>query len=68
MGLYEFNDKQLDRLSEFLSNASLLMVATLVLPNIFGITQPKMEELIPGLIISFLLLLGSLFLIRRSYD
>ena len=45
----EFNDKQLDRLSEFLSNTSLLSLASLVFPNLFRIDKPNMLDLKLGL-------------------
>lgn len=41
----QLNKKQLDRLSEFLSNFSLLIIATLVLPNIIGDDKPNMNNL-----------------------
>ena len=45
MDLYELNDKQLNRLSEYLSNFSLIIIASLVLPNIFGVDKLNMTEL-----------------------
>lgn len=62
----ELNDKQLDRLSEFLSNFSLLIVATLVLPNIFGVDRPNIFELRLGLIGSGSMLIASLILLRQE--
>lgn len=61
----ELNDKQLDRLSEFLSNFSLLIVASLVLPNIFGTSGPDITELVAGIILTMLLLLTSMVIIRK---
>lgn len=63
----ELNDKQLDRLSEFLSNTSLLSLASLVFPNIFGIDRPNMLDLTLGLGMTAGFLLASLVLIRK-YD
>ncbi len=61
----ELNDKQLDRLSEFLSNFSILTLATLVLPNIFGVDRPNIDELKLGLEIAITSLFASLFIIRK---
>lgn len=62
----EFNDRQLDRLSEFSSNFSLLILATLVLPNIFGVDRPKMIDLILGLILATGLFIVSIMLIKKG--
>ncbi len=62
----EFNDKQLDRISEFLSNLSLLIIATLILPNIFGVNRPDMNALTSGIILTIMFLLASMILIRKS--
>lgn len=64
MEIPELNDKQLDRLSEFLSNFSPLIVATLVLPNIFGVDRPNIFELRLGLIGSGSMVLASLILLK----
>lgn len=64
----ELNDKQLDRFSEFLSNFSLLAVASLVIPNIFGVDKPNPNELILGLMLSGAMLLVSLVLLRSESD
>ncbi|OGE64762.1 hypothetical protein A3I48_00020 [Candidatus Daviesbacteria bacterium RIFCSPLOWO2_02_FULL_36_7] len=64
----EFNDKQLDRLSEFLSNTSLLSLASLVFPNLFRIDKPNMLDLTLGLGMTAGFLLASLILIRKIYD
>ncbi|OGE14060.1 hypothetical protein A2111_00940 [Candidatus Daviesbacteria bacterium GWA1_38_6] len=61
----ELNNKQLDRFSEFLSNFALLIVATLILPNLFGIETPNMVELNRGITLAGGLLILSLVLIRR---
>ena len=62
------NDKQLDRLSEFLSNLSLLVIATLVLPNIFGTGQPDNNNLISGFALTILLLSISMILVKTDYE
>ena len=64
----ELNDKQLNRLSEYLSNFSLLIVATIVLPNIFGIDRPNIIEVRWGIILTILLLIASMTLLRNKYD
>jgi len=61
----ELNNKQLDRLSEFLANFSLLLIATLVLPNLFGVNMPNMVELNRGILIALASLIISLVLIKR---
>lgn len=62
----ELNDKQLNRLSEFLANLSILIVASLILPNIFGVEKPDTNDLISGLALTTLLLSISMILIRRN--
>ena len=62
----ELNDKQLDRLSEFLSNLSLLIVATLILPNIFGGGKPNTNDLMSGVALTMLLLSISMIIIRKN--
>lgn len=62
----ELNDKQLDRLSEFLSNFSLLIVATLVLPNIFALGRQNTGDLLSGVALTILLLSISMILIRKN--
>lgn len=64
----ELNDKQLDRVSEFLSNLALLVIASLIIPNLVKIDKPNSIELILGLMSAVILLLGSLILIRKDYD
>lgn len=64
----ELNDKQLDRLSEFLSNLSLLIIATLVLPNIFGASKPNANNLMSGAALTTLLLTISMILVRKNYE
>lgn len=64
----EFNDKQLDRISEFLSNLALLIVATLILPNIFNISKPNLGDLFAGIILTFSMLIISMILIRKEYE
>lgn len=65
MEIYEFNDKQLDRLSEFFANLSIVVVASLIIPNLFGANQPNMVELSKGIVLSLILLILSLVIIRR---
>lgn len=62
----ELNDKQLNRLSEFLSNLSLLVVASLVIPNVLGPNKPNIFEIIDGIIITILLLSFSIILLRKN--
>lgn len=64
----ELNDKQLDRISEFLSNTALLSLASLVFPNLFGIDRPHVLDLTLGLGMTAGFLLASLILIRKKYD
>ena len=61
-------DKQLDRLSEFLSNLALLLVASLILPNLIGVDKLNMMELILGLISTLIVLYLSLFILKKTYD
>lgn len=68
MRLPRFNDRQLDRLSEFSSNFSLIIVAALIIPNIVGVDKPNMIEVLSGLVIAILLLVASLILLRKIYD
>lgn len=67
MTIPELNDKQLNRLSEFLVNFSILTLATLVIPNLIGIDRPNLIELALGVMISLTSLLGSLILLK-SHD
>lgn len=62
----EFNDKQLNRLSEFCANVSILIIATFVLPNVFGIDKLNSNQLKLGLILTGGLLLASMFLIKNN--
>lgn len=64
----ELNDKQLDRLSEFMSNFSLLMMASLVLPNLLGVDKLNSGELLSGLILTITFLLGSVFVLRTAHE
>lgn len=64
----QLNDRQLDRLSEFSANFSLLILASLVIPNIFGVDKPNMTELILGLMLTAGLLLASITILRRRHD
>lgn len=61
----ELNDKQLDRLSEFLSNLSLVSVASLVIPNIFRVDKFNVFDLTLGLVLTAAFLLLSMILIRK---
>lgn len=60
----EFNDRQLNRLSEFLSNSSILTLASFVVPNIFGIDRPNLYELVLGIVATVSLLVASLVLLE----
>lgn len=62
----ELNDKQLDRISEFLSNFSLLVITTLVIPNIFGLNQPNINNLLSGILLTILTLTISMILIMKN--
>lgn len=62
----QLNNKQLDRLSEFLSNFSLLIIATMILPNIIGNDKPDMNDLLSGVALTILLLSISMIIIRRK--
>ena len=42
----ELNDSQMDRISEFLSNLSLVVIASLVIPNLIGVDKPNMTEVL----------------------
>lgn len=64
----ELNEKQLDRISEFLSNFALLVIATLVLPNIFGLSTPNINNLISGILLTILTLTISMIIIRKNYE
>ena len=64
----ELNDRQLDRLSEFLLNLSLVFVATLVLPNIFGSSKLNMSDLMSGIGLTILFIFTSMILIRKDYE
>lgn len=64
----DLNDKQLDRISEFLANFSLLVIATLVLPNIFGASKPNTSDLISGFLLTILTLTISMIIIRKNYE
>lgn len=64
----ELNDKQLDRISEFLSNFSLLVIATLILPNIFGLNKPNINDLISGILLTILTLTISMIILRKNYE
>lgn len=64
----ELNDKQIDRISEFLSNFSLLMIASLVLPNLTGIDKLNLGELLSGLLLTITFLAGSLFILKTTHE
>lgn len=64
MWSFEFNDKQLDRLSDFCSNLSILVIATLVLPNIFSIGKPSLDNLVSGVILTLLFIISSMVLVK----
>lgn len=64
----ELNTRQLDRISEFLSNISVLVIATLILPNIFGSGRPNTNDLMSGIALTILLLSISMIIIRKNYE
>lgn len=60
----ELNDKQLDRLSEFLANIALLIIASLIFPNIFGTSSSNIIELLGGIILTLLLMFISMVIVK----
>ncbi|OGY09038.1 MAG: hypothetical protein A2782_00940 [Candidatus Blackburnbacteria bacterium RIFCSPHIGHO2_01_FULL_43_15b] len=64
---FELNDNQLDRISEFLGNFSILILATLVIPNVFGVDTHNFNNLMSGTVVYGLTLLASV-IILRSHD
>lgn len=60
------NDRQLDRLSEFFANLSIVIGAGFIFPNLVGNTAPKMVQLEVGIASAGTALIISLFLIRRQ--
>lgn len=66
--ILKLNDKQMDRLSEFFSNFSLLIIATLVLPNLFGVDKTGVNDILSGIVLSVYFLLASLILLRTNYE
>lgn len=64
----ELNDRQLDKLSDYFSNLSLLIIATLVIPNIFGVSKPNTQDFMSGIALTILLLSISMILVRRNND
>lgn len=69
MNFPEFNERQLNRLSEYLSNFSIVIVAALVLPNMFVVVDKRNDnEILSGIVIAILFLLASLFLLRNKND
>jgi len=62
----EFNSKQLDRLSEFFANLSLLLVAGFIIPNILGNSLPNMVQLKGGVVLSPIALAMSLYIVRSK--
>lgn len=65
MHFVELNDKQLERLSEFLSNLAVLIVAELILPNLFNVQRPNTLNVIVGLILTWGLVAASIFIVRK---
>lgn len=61
-----FNNKQLDRLSEFFSNFAILSMASLVFPNIFGIDKLDQLDLKSGVLLTVASLLISMILLKRK--
>ena len=65
----ELNDKQLDRFSELLANFSLVIVASLVLPNILGsVDKRNVNELLSGIVLAILFIGASIVLLRKDHD
>lgn len=64
----KLNTKQLNRFSEFLSNFSLLIIATLVLPNLFGVDKPNLIDILSGIVLSVFFLVESLALLRNKNE
>lgn len=60
----KFTEDQLNRLSEYFSNLSLLVLGTVVIPQIIGISKLAMFSLIFGLIATFIFVVISLVLIK----
>lgn len=61
----EFNDVQLDRLSEILGNFGLLLLGTLVIPVLFGTDGMSAAKALSGLIVSIMAILASLLLLKE---
>ena len=62
----ELTDRQLDRLSEFCSNLSLLLLSSIVIPELFGFDKALLPSLIFGLTAATFSLVLSLLLIRKK--
>lgn len=62
----ELSEKQLNRLSEFLSNFALLIVASLVIPNAIGTSEPNIIEFSGGIILTILLLSTSMVILGKD--
>ena len=64
----ELNNRQLDRLSEFLANLSIVIVASLIIPNVFNVDKLNLFELVLGVVFTLSLLITSLVVLRQTYD
>lgn len=59
----KFNENQLDRLSEYLANFSLLIFGTVVVPQLVGGINLSVASFVLGLIATALFLIISLILL-----
>ncbi len=64
----ELNDKQLNRLSEYLGNFSLLVIASLVIPNLIGNKTFNSLEIASGIIISIMLVSSSIYILKKTNE
>jgi len=62
----ELSEKQLDRLSEFCSNLSLLLLSSIVIPELFGFDKALLPSLIFGISATVFSLILSLLLVGRK--
>jgi len=63
--MFIFNDYQLDRLSEILGNAGLLIWGSMVLPALIGIEKINPFVVLLDLVVGLGFIIASLFLLRR---
>lgn len=59
-----FNQKQFDRMSEFLSNLSLLLIGSLIIPSLVNSTNLNNETKLLALFTTTTCIFGSLVLIE----